>query len=39
MATTTPRTAAVFRSLAEGYRLDGQREDDEARRRLEGFDD
>ena len=39
MATTAPRTAAVFRSLAEGYLLDGQREDDEARRHLQGFDD
>ena len=39
MATTAPRTAAVFRSLAEGYLLDGQREDDEAQRRLRGFDD
>ena len=38
MATTAPRTAAVFRSLADGYRLDGQREDDEAQRWLHGFD-
>ena len=37
-ATTAPRIAAVFRSLAKGYRLDGQREDDEAGRWLHGFD-
>ncbi len=35
MALTAPRTAAILRVLAEGYRLDGIREDEESRRRLE----
>lgn len=39
MATTAPRTAAALRSLAEEFTADGQREDQEARRYLEGFDD
>jgi hypothetical protein len=39
MATTAPRTAATLRSLAEQYTADGQREDQEARRHLEGFED
>jgi hypothetical protein len=38
MAVTAPRTAVILRTLAEGYRLDGLREDEETRRRLEGFD-
>jgi len=39
MATTAPRTAAVLRSLADAYTEDGQREDEEAQRWLEGFGD
>lgn len=39
VATTAPRTAAVLRSLAEAYTEDGQREDEEAQRWLEGFGD
>jgi hypothetical protein len=39
MSATAPRTAAVLRSLADGYVVDGRREDNEARRRLEGFND
>lgn len=38
MAITAPRTAVILRKLAEGYRLDGLREDEDTRRRLEGFD-
>lgn len=39
MSATAPRTSRVLRSLADGYRQDGAREDEAARRRLEGFDD
>jgi hypothetical protein len=39
IAVTAPRTALILRSLADGYRADGRREDEEARRRREGFDD
>jgi hypothetical protein len=37
MTASAPRTAAVFRALAKGYRLDGLREDQEIQRQLEGF--
>jgi hypothetical protein len=39
IAVTAPRTALILRSLADGYRADGRREDEEAQRRREGFDD
>jgi hypothetical protein len=39
MVVTAPRTAVILRTLADGYRLDGLREDEESRRRLEGFYD
>jgi hypothetical protein len=39
IAVTAPRTALILRTLADGYRADGRREDEEARRRREGFDD
>jgi len=39
LAINAPRTAAILRMLAESYRLDGIRVDEEARRRLEGFND
>jgi hypothetical protein len=35
---THPRTAAILRSVAEGYREEGRRNDEEARRFLEGLD-
>lgn len=39
MAVTAPRTAAVLRSLADGYRQDAVREDQESQRRIKGFND
>jgi hypothetical protein len=36
--TTHPRTAAILRSVAEGYREEGRRNDEEVRRFLEGLD-
>jgi hypothetical protein len=35
---THPRTAAILRSVAEGYREEGRRNDEEAKRFLEGLD-
>lgn len=35
---THPRTAAALRALADGYREDGRRNDEEVRRFLEGLD-
>ena len=35
---THPRTAAMLRSVAEGYREEGRRNDEEAKRFLEGLD-
>lgn len=35
---THPRTASVLRRVAEGYRDEGHRNDEEARRHLEGLD-
>lgn len=39
IAVTAPRTAAVLRSLADDYRQDAIREDQESQRWLKGFDD
>jgi tRNA A-37 threonylcarbamoyl transferase component Bud32 len=35
---THPRTAAALRGVAESYREEGRRNDDEVRRYLEGLD-
>lgn len=35
---THPRTAAALRDIAESFRADGRRNDEEARRRMEGMD-
>jgi len=33
-----PRTGALLRSVSEGYRIQGRREDEEARQFMEGLD-
>jgi hypothetical protein len=38
IANERPRTSALLRSISEGYRMQGRREDEEVRRFLEGLD-